>query len=87
MNQYLKLIAMRAGISQRLSTHLARHTFATTIALKNGVPITTVQSAMGHSSAKTTQIYAEMTAELMGKDMSTLGEKISLTYKYPTLPS
>jgi site-specific recombinase XerD len=87
MNQYLKLIAMYAGIGQRLTTHLARHTFATTIALKNGVPITTVQSALGHSSSRTTQIYAEMTAELMGKDMSTLGEKISLTYKYPTLPS
>lgn len=85
MNQHLKIIAMHAGINQRLTTHLARHSFATTVALKNGMALYTVQKTLGHSSPKTTQIYAEMTAELIGSEMATLSDKISGTYKYPAL--
>ena len=57
MNAYLKEIADLSGISKVLSFHIARHTFATTITLNNGVPIESVAKMMGHTNIKTTQIY------------------------------
>ena len=55
MNAYLKEIADLCGITKRLTTHLARHTFATTITLSSGVPIETVSHMLGHSDLKTTR--------------------------------
>ena len=59
-NAYLKEIADVCGISKNLTTHLARHTFATTVTLSNGVSIATVSKMLGHRSLKTTQIYTKV---------------------------
>ena len=59
-NDYLKEIAAICGIEKRLTFHLARHTFATTVTLTNGVPIESVSKMLGHRSLKTTQIYAKI---------------------------
>jgi len=58
MNEYLKEIATICNVKKNLSTHIGRHTFATTVALSNGVPLETVSKMLGHRSIKTTQIYA-----------------------------
>ena len=70
MNAYLKEIADICGIKKNLSMHVARHTFATTITLTNGVPIETVSKILGHSSLKTTQIYARILDTKISEDMS-----------------
>lgn len=57
MNSYLKEIADICGINKHLSTHLARHTFAT-IALANNVSIESIAKMLGHSNILTTKIYA-----------------------------
>ncbi|WP_246222963.1 site-specific integrase [Draconibacterium halophilum] len=69
MNAYLKEIADICGIKKNLSMHVARHTFATTITLTNGVPIETVSKILGHSSLKTTQIYARILDCKISEDM------------------
>lgn len=58
-NKQLRRIAEEAGIKKRITFHTARHTFATQL-LSKGVPITTVQALLGHSSVRTTQVYAEV---------------------------
>jgi site-specific recombinase XerD len=60
MNAYLKEIGEICGIEKKLTFHLARHTFATTITLTNGVPIETLSKMVGRTSLKTTQIYAKV---------------------------
>ena len=77
-NAYLKEIADVCGIKKNLTTHLARHTFATTVTLSKGVPIETVGKMLGHKSLKTTQIYAKVLDEKVGKDMEVLEQKIRL---------
>lgn len=74
-NAYLKEIADLCGISKHLTTHLARHTFATTVTLSNGVPIETVGKMLGHRSLKTTQIYAKILDHKIGFDMDALEAK------------
>ena len=54
MNDYLKQIADLCGINKVLTFHIARHTFATTVTLSNGVPIETVSKMLGHKSLRTT---------------------------------
>jgi site-specific recombinase XerD len=76
MNGYLKEIADICGISKNLTTHLARHTFATTVTLANGVPIETVSKMLGHSSIKTTQIYSKVVDSKISDDMSLLKKKL-----------
>jgi site-specific recombinase XerD len=68
----LKEIAKASGIEKRISSHLARHTFATTIALSNGVPLETVSKMLGHTSLKTTQIYARILNSKISSDMEKL---------------
>jgi site-specific recombinase XerD len=77
VNDYLKEIATLCGIEKNLSYHLARHTFATTITLANGVPIETVSKILGHTSIKTTQIYARITDTKIGHDMGVLAAKLN----------
>ena len=77
MNEYLKEIATLCKIDRDLNTHLARHTFATTITLTNGVPIETVSKMLGHSSIRTTQVYAKVIEQKIGEDMSRLNERLS----------
>jgi integrase/recombinase XerD len=67
VNRYLKMIASMAGIEKNLSHHIARHTCATTILLDNNVPIEVASHWLGHTSIKTTQIYAKIShAKLVG---------------------
>lgn len=71
-NSYLKEIADLPRISKNLTSHLARHTFATTIALDNGVPLETLSKMLGHSSTKTTQIYAKVREKSIKLGMANL---------------
>ena len=75
-NAYLKEIADVCGINKNLTTHLARHTFATTVTLSNGVSIATVSKMLGHRSLKTTQIYAKVLDSKIADEMELLKEKI-----------
>ncbi|MBN1926746.1 MAG: site-specific integrase, partial [Prolixibacteraceae bacterium] len=72
MNEYLKELAGVCGIKKNLSMHVARHTFATSITLGNGVPIETVSKMLGHTSLKTTQIYARIVDSKISEDMKKL---------------
>lgn len=60
-----------------LSFHLARHTFATTITLANGVPIESVSKMLGHTDIRTTQIYAKVIDTKLSNDMELLAQKIN----------
>jgi len=77
-NAYLKEIVTICGINKTLTTHTARHTFATTVTLANGVPIETVSALLGHKSIKTTQIYAKIVAQKIGDDMNELKRKLMI---------
>ena len=74
MNSYLKEIADLCGIKKRLTFHMARHTFATTITLSNGVPIETVSKMLGHTTIKTTQHYAKVLNSKTSFDMAALAQ-------------
>lgn len=76
MNAYLKELAGICDIEKELTFHIARHTFATTVTLNNGVPIETVSKMMGHTSIKTTQIYAKVLDHKISEDMSQLEAKL-----------
>lgn len=76
MNAYLKELADICGIIKNLSMHVARHTFATSITLSNGVPIETVSKMLGHNSLKTTQIYARIVDNKISQDMKKLKDII-----------
>jgi len=60
-NSYLHEIAGVCGINKPLTSHIGRRTFATTIALANGVPIEVINKILGHSNIRMTQIYAIVT--------------------------
>lgn len=76
-NKYLKEIASQCKIPKKLSFHAARHTFATTITLSNGVPIETVSKLLGHTKLSTTQIYARVVDQKIGEDMDMLQSKLN----------
>lgn len=76
MNSYLKEIADVTGIYKKLTFHTARHTFATTITLTNGVPMETVSKMLGHKSLKQTQHYAKVLDVKISKDMKLLKRKL-----------
>lgn len=76
-NSYLKEIADLCGIKKKLTSHIARHTFATTVTLANGVPIETVSSMLGHRNIRTTQIYAKVVEKKVSEDMNALKDKLS----------
>lgn len=75
MNAYIKEIATLARIAKNLTFHLARHTFATTVTLNNGVPIESVSKMLGHTNLRTTQHYAKILDMKVGKDMAILRSK------------
>jgi site-specific recombinase XerD len=77
MNAYLKEIADLCGITKKLTMHIARHTFATTVTLSNGVPIETVSRLLGHTKLATTQIYAQVLENKVSHDMNILKDKLS----------
>ncbi|QBO59632.1 site-specific integrase [Chryseobacterium salivictor] len=75
MNAYLKEIADICGVNKELTYHIARHTFATTITLSNGVSIESVSKMLGHKSIKTTQHYAKILDKKVSEDMMLLKQK------------
>ncbi len=72
MNSYLKELTDLCGITKDLTFHCARHTFATTVTLTNGVPIETVSKMLGHKSLKTTQHYAKIVDKKVSEDTRAL---------------
>lgn len=76
-NAYLKEIADLCGINKNLTTHLARHTFATTVTLSNGVPMESASKMLGHKSLKTTQHYAKILDRKVSDDMAILKQKFA----------
>ncbi|MBB5639091.1 integrase [Pedobacter cryoconitis] len=72
MNEYLTEIAVLSDVAQTLGNRIAKRTFATTVTLLNGVPIESVSKMMGHTNIRTTQLYAKMLDEKVGKDMAPL---------------
>lgn len=77
MNAYLKEVAVLCGISKQLTFHIARHTFATTVTLSNGVPIESVSKMLGHKSIRITQLYAKILDRKVSDDMLALREKLN----------
>ncbi len=77
MNSYLKEIADLCGIKKNLTFHIARHTFATTVTLTNGVPIESVSKMLGHSAITTTQIYAKVIERKLSEDMKDLKGRLN----------
>jgi len=75
-NSYLKELACICGINKHLTTHTARHTFATTVTLENDVPLETVSQMLGHRSIRTTQIYAKITQKKISNNMNELKRKL-----------
>lgn len=72
----IKAVAKLCGINKNLTWHQSRHSYATTICLSNGVPIETLSRMMGHTSIRSTQIYAKITAEKVSSDMEKLSHQI-----------
>ena len=81
MNSYLKEIADLCGIHKELTFHIARHTFATTVTLTNGVPIESVSKMLGHKNLHTTQHYAKILDLKVSDDMKALKEKFGDGYQ------
>lgn len=64
-------------LAQPITFHLARHTFATTVTLANGVPIESVSKMLGHTDIRTTQIYAKVIDTKLSNDMELLAQKLN----------
>jgi site-specific recombinase XerD len=78
MNSYLKEIADACGIAKELTYHIARHTFATTVTLANGVSIESVSKMLGHKNIRTTQHYAKILDMKVSQDMAALKRKYAI---------
>ncbi|MDR2275341.1 MAG: site-specific integrase [Sphingobacterium sp.] len=74
-NRYLKDIAKSVGIEKKVTFHVARHTFATTVTMENGVSIESVSAQLGHASIRTTQIYAKTKKIKVENEMKLLRDK------------
>lgn len=77
MNAYLKEVGDLCNISKEITFHMARHTFATSVTLTNGVPIETVSKMLGHKNIQTTQHYAKILDKKVSEDMQVLRDKFS----------
>ncbi len=77
-NSYLKEIAKDCGINKNITFHVARHTFATTVMLSNGVPIETVSKLLGHTKLSTTQIYARVIESKISEDIQNLLKRFEI---------
>lgn len=75
MNAYLKEIAIVCGIDKNLTFHIARHTFATTVTLSNGISLESVSKMLGHKNMRTTQHYAKILDKKVSQDMDILFRK------------
>ena len=86
MNAYLKELATICGINKEISTHTARHSFATSVALGNGVSIENVAKMLGHSDTKMTRHYARVLDKSIMRDMAIVNGKFS-DQTTPTIPT
>lgn len=75
MNEYLKEIGDLSGIAKNLTTHMARHTFATTVTLSNNVSIESVSKMLGHTNLAMTQKYARILDKKINGEMATIAGK------------
>lgn len=75
-NSYLHELAELCGINKNLTSHVGRRTFATTIALANGIGLETISKVLGHSSTKVTQLYAVVTDLKLSEDMQLLKDRL-----------
>ena len=73
----LKTIIKKCGIDKHVTWHVARHTMATVVCLSNGMPIESVSSLLGHKCITSTQIYAKITNEKVGREMDALSTKLT----------
>ncbi|KAB2805315.1 site-specific integrase [Phaeocystidibacter luteus] len=78
LNLYLRDVRKECGIEKKLTFHVARHTFATTVTLQNGVPIESVSRMLGHTNIRTTQHYARIVDRKLAEDMT----KLTMTGKF-----
>ncbi len=85
MNEYLKEIATLCELDFDISFHTARHTFATTVTLNNGVPLETVSKMLGHSNVQMTQHYAKIQDRKIGEDMNLLKKVLHKNEKKKTM--
>ena len=76
-NNILKNIGKQCGFKIKLTFHVGRHTFSTSLTLAKGMPIETVSRILGHTNIKTTQIYAKITNEKVSRDMELLSQKLA----------
>lgn len=72
----IKRVARLCGLDKNVTWHQSRHSFATSVCLSNGVPIETLSKMMGHTSIRSTQIYAKITGEKISHDMELLSQRI-----------
>lgn len=82
-NAYLKEIATICNINKLLTSHIARHTFATTITLANGITLESVSAMLGHASIKTTQIYAKVVQSKLSTEMRELKQRMNTPISQP----
>jgi site-specific recombinase XerD len=75
-NNRLRELGKQCGIATKVTFHLARHTFATTVTLGKGVPIESVSKMLGHTNVSTTQIYARIVDSKVSSDMEVLSQKL-----------
>ena len=75
-NEYLKEIGALCGIELDFTTHTARHTFATTIAIEHDIPLKIVSVMLGHRTQRTTEIYARASKQAISRHMTALQEKL-----------
>jgi integrase len=78
----LKRWIKKAGITKKITFHMSRHSFSTSVCLTNGVPVESLSQMMEHLSIKTTQIYAKVTRTKLNEDMSGLEKRIEGKYQY-----
>ncbi len=76
-NLYIREVASICKIKKHLTSHIARHTFATTVTLANGVSLESVSAMLGHASIKTTQIYAKVVQSKLSNEMKDLKSKMN----------
>ena len=81
LNMSLRHVARHAGLSFNPTIHLARHTFATTITLSQGMAIETISKLLGHKNIRTTQIYATITHSKLDGDMERLSKRLDTLYR------
>ena len=75
MNAYLKEIAVICDIGKNLTTHCARHTFAS-LAIEYGMPIDVIAKILGHTNVNMTRHYAKFSEQLISREMMRFGAEV-----------